>query len=81
MIQVASLATRLLGDSTELIQDFVLKQINDDGGFKDRCGDSDIYYCVFGLECLRALKVDPPVDKIDLSSNLLAMARLSTLFT
>ena len=64
MIQVASLATRELGDATELVQNFLLSQINEDGGFNDRCGDSDLYYTVFGLEGLRALKVDIPVDKV-----------------
>ncbi|MCM8534184.1 MAG: hypothetical protein NE330_23680, partial [Lentisphaeraceae bacterium] len=64
MIQVASLSTRLLGDSSELVKDFLLNQINDQGGFNDRCGDSDLYYTVFGLEGLRALKVDIPVEKV-----------------
>jgi prenyltransferase beta subunit len=64
MIQVASLATRVLGDATELVQGFVLDQLNEQGGFNDRCGDSDLYYTVFGLEAMRALKVEIPVDKV-----------------
>ena len=49
MLQVAGLAPRLLNDSTELVEKFVLSKINDDGGFHDRVGDSDLYYSVFGI--------------------------------
>src|SRR5206468_9337644 len=57
MLQVARLAPKVLGESTELVRDFVLKQQNDDGGFKDRLGKSDLYYTVFGLDGLVALEV------------------------
>lgn len=55
MLQVARLAPKLLGDSTELVEKFLRSQQNDDGGFKDRSGRSDLYYTVFGLEGLLAL--------------------------
>lgn len=60
MLQVARLASKLLGDSTELVRDFLLQQQNPDGGFKNRIGRSDVYYTVFGLDALLALqgKVD-----------------------
>ena len=64
MLQVARLSPRLLSDSTELIRDFVLSKLNVDGGFQDRCGDSDLYYSVFGLECLRGLQADFPQEKV-----------------
>ena len=64
MLQTAGLAPKLLGDATELVQNFVLSKINADGGFSDRVGESDLYYTVFGLECLRALKCPLPVDRI-----------------
>ena len=64
MLQVARLAPQLLSDSTELVRDFVLSKLNDDGGFQDRVGDSDLYYTVFGLECLIAVDAEIPVDKI-----------------
>ena len=49
MLQVARLACKVLGDSTELTRRFLYGQINEDGGFKDRAGKSDLYYTVFGL--------------------------------
>ncbi len=57
MLQVARLAPKVLGESTELVRNFILKQQNDDGGFKDRSGKSDLYYTVFGLDGLLALAV------------------------
>lgn len=57
MLQVARLAPKLLGESTELVRDFLLSQQNKDGGFKDRSGKSDLYYTVFGLDGLLALQV------------------------
>lgn len=60
MLQVARLAPALLGDSRGLVRDFLLHQLNGDGGFKDRAGESDLYYTVFGLEGLAALGEPPP---------------------
>ncbi len=60
MLQVARLAPRMLGDSAELVREFLEKQQNPDGGFRDRAGTSDLYYTVFGLDALRALQVDSP---------------------
>jgi prenyltransferase beta subunit len=55
MLQVARLAKNLLGDSAGLVTSFLLDQLNPDGGFSDRSGKSDLYYTVFGVECLLAL--------------------------
>jgi prenyltransferase beta subunit len=60
MLQVARLAPTLLNDSTPLVRDFVLGRLNGDGGFQDRAGGSDLYYTVFGLEALLALREEPP---------------------
>src|SRR5688572_17180610 len=60
MLQVARLAPKLLGDSTGLVADFLHRQVNTDGGFKDRAGQSDLYYTVFGLEALLALQAAIP---------------------
>lgn len=60
MLQVARLAPKQLGDSRDLVAAFLLSQINPDGGFRDRAGNSDLYYSVFGLEGLVALGVEPP---------------------
>ncbi len=64
MLQVARLAPRLLGDSSALVRDFVLGELNDDGGFRDREGSSDLYYTVFGLDALHALQVEVPVERV-----------------
>jgi len=58
MLQVARLAQKVLGDSTDLVRAFYQSQQNSDGGFKDRSGRSDLYYTVFGLEGLLALQAD-----------------------
>lgn len=64
MLQVARLAPRLLGDSADLITHFIRGQINTDGGFKDRAGNSDLYYTVFGLENLIALRAELPLASL-----------------
>jgi prenyltransferase beta subunit len=61
MLQVARLAPNVLGDSAALVRDFLLSQVNRDGGFKDRTGRSDLYYTVFGLEGLTALQAPLPL--------------------
>lgn len=60
MLQVARLAPKQLGDSRDLVADFLLGQLNADGGFRHRSGTSDLYYTVFGLEGLMALGIEPP---------------------
>ena len=64
MLQVARLAPTLLDESTPLVVDFFRRQLNDDGGFADREGKSDLYYTVFGIEGLAALQVDVPWQRI-----------------
>jgi prenyltransferase beta subunit len=64
MLQVARLAPRLLGESSELVRTFLLGQLQPDGGFPDRGGTSDLYYTVFGLESLVALQADIPADGV-----------------
>ena len=65
MLQVARLAPKPLGDAAELVVGFLRSQLNDDGGFADRAGASDLYYTVFGLEGLLALRADVPVAKVE----------------
>jgi prenyltransferase beta subunit len=65
MLQVARLAPKLLGDSAELVHQFLIGQRNDDGGFRDRAGRSDLYYTVFGLEGLMALQIHPSLKSTD----------------
>jgi prenyltransferase beta subunit len=56
MLQVARLAPKLLGESTQLVLDFLKSQQNADGGFKNRDGTSDLYYTSFAVEGLLALQ-------------------------
>jgi len=58
MLQVARLAPKLLGESVDLVRDFLRTQQNEDSGFKDRTGKSDLYYTVFGVDSLLALQSD-----------------------
>ena len=64
MLQVARLAPKLLGESTDLVRRFVLRQQNPDGGFKDRSGASDLYYTVFALDSLIALQAELPIESV-----------------
>jgi hypothetical protein len=64
MLQVARLSPRLLGDSAGLVVDFLRGQMNNDGGFRDRSGHSDLYYTVFGIEGLLALRAEVPVSEV-----------------
>lgn len=64
MLQVARLAPQVLGDSAGLVGEFVLGQLNPDGGFQDRAGRSDLYYTVFGLECALALQLPLPRERV-----------------
>ena len=60
MLQVARLSPKLLADSAQLILAF-LNGEEQDGAFRDRSGNPDLYYTVFGLECLRALSAELPL--------------------
>lgn len=64
MLQVARLAPKLLGESAALVDGFLRSQMNPDGGFRDRAGASDLYYTVFGLEGLLALRSDVPAAAV-----------------
>jgi hypothetical protein len=61
MLQVARLAPSMLGpDASELVRTFVLSQLNDDGGFRDRDQSSDLYYTSFAIDSLTALQSELP---------------------
>jgi prenyltransferase beta subunit len=64
MLQVARLSPQSLGDAAGLTAQFFSRRINPDGGFQDRDGASDLYYTVFGLEGLRALQQEIPVERV-----------------
>lgn len=64
MLQVARLAPNLLHETGGRVADFLRGQLNSDGGGKDRAGESDLYYTVFVLEGLTALRTMLPVDAV-----------------
>jgi prenyltransferase beta subunit len=47
-----------LGNNAGEVTDFVKSLINDDGGFRGRARDSDLYYTAFGLEILSASHIE-----------------------
>lgn len=65
LLQVARLAPRLLGDSADLVRDFLRRQIAPEGGGCDRAGRPDLYYTIFALAGMQALDVPPPLDRVE----------------
>jgi len=65
MLQVARLAPKLLGtDAAELVVNFLRARLTPAGGFADRAGNPDLYYTVFGLEGLLAIRADLPAAQV-----------------
>lgn len=64
MLQVSRLAPRLLGESADHVRGFVEGRLTEDGGFAGRDGRSDLYYTVFGLDCLEALRAEVPRRRV-----------------
>ncbi len=64
MIQVARLAKRSLGESTELVATFLRGLALPDGGYANRDGRADLYYTPFALDALLALDA-LPTDETD----------------
>lgn len=64
LLQVARLAPRLLGDSTDLVRDFLRSQLTESGAGKDRDGRPDLYYTIFALAGLQALDCEIPTDRV-----------------
>jgi prenyltransferase beta subunit len=65
LLQVARLAPRLLGDSTDLVRDFFRRQIAAEGGGRDRAGRPDLYYTIFALAGMQALDVPRPIEQVE----------------
>lgn len=65
LLQVARLAPRLLGDSTDLVRDFYRRQITAEGSGRDRAGRPDLYYTLFVLAGLQALDVPLPSEQVE----------------
>ena len=60
MLQVARLAPTLLQSSADLVGGFFRERYDAGGGFVNRAGLPDLYYTVFGLEGMAALRA--PID-------------------
>lgn len=60
MRRAVSKAAEALGDSVEVVREFLERHVDKDGGFRGRDGKSDLYYTVFGLEA--SLALDAPVS-------------------
>lgn len=65
LLQVARLAPRLLGESTELVRAFFERQLTSEGGACDRDGRPDLYYTIFTLAGLQALDAPVPVARVE----------------
>ena len=64
MLQIARVAQKALGDSAQLVRDFLIRQITPEGGGADRAGRPDLYYTIFVLAGLEALQAELPIEKI-----------------
>ena len=64
MLQAARLAPSQLLEATDIVVNFLYGQFNEDGGFRNRAEESDLYYTVFGLDSLLALQADIPLEKV-----------------
>jgi hypothetical protein len=64
ILQVARLAPRLLGDSTDLVRQFFRNQLRDGAG-QDRVGRPDLYYTTFALAGLQALDAEVPLGAVE----------------
>ncbi len=65
LIQVARLAPRLLGESTDLVRAFFQSQLNDQGGGRDRSGRPDLYYTIFAIGGMQALDMAVPRERLE----------------
>lgn len=65
MLQVARLARRSLGDSSDLVVSFLRSLAHPSGGYVDRDGRPDLYYTSFALDALVALEAAPTGDEAE----------------
>jgi len=64
MLQVARLAPNLLSDAAPAVAEFLLGELAEDGGAKNRAGESDLYYTAFLLDGLVALRAELPRERV-----------------
>jgi len=64
MRRAVTRAGKALVDSADVVRQFFLRHMGDEGGFVGRDGKSDLYYTVFGLEASMALDVRIPYERV-----------------
>ncbi len=64
MLQVARLSPGALGDSAGLVEGFIRRCQNPDGGFRGKSTGSDLYYTSFAVDGLTALRAGVPEEAI-----------------
>ena len=64
MLQIARVAQKALGDSAQLVREFLLRQLTPEGGGADRAGRPDLYYTIFVLAGLETLQAEIPAAEI-----------------
>lgn len=65
MLQVARLGAKELGESANLVRDFLRGRFSADGGGVDRVGKADLYYTIFALAGLQALDDALPIESVE----------------
>ncbi len=64
MLDAARFAPKFLGESSRAVVQFLMTQMNADGGFRGRSAASDLYYTVFALDALEALGAQPQSELV-----------------
>lgn len=64
MLHAASLAPRLLRDSTDSVRAFIARQLTENGAACDRAGRPDLYYTIFALASAQALETSIPAPRV-----------------
>ena len=65
MLTVASQCRNTLtSEALAMVKQFIGSQHQNDGGFKGRGADSDLYYTLFGLDCMQVLDIEFQNDQI-----------------
>ena len=64
MLRAAGAAPNLLLEAGDRVVEFLGGCFNPDGGARGRSDESDLYYTVFALEGLAAMRADPPLEAV-----------------
>jgi hypothetical protein len=64
MLQAAKSAPNLLREAGDRVVEFLHGCFNPDGGARGRSDQSDLYYTVFALEGLAAMRAEPPFEAV-----------------